>query len=123
MRLLHRTCDHGKHRIEPEMVLRAPNVAFHGLIWLSDLENPSPQMLGLTSFMLRCNRMEWVCEVETTLAVPWTDWAHENRVPLHIRLALDGAPGAQPRRWWVSEHPLEVLSITRGRENGVLAPW
>ena len=63
MRLLHRTCDHGKRRIEADMMLYAPNVAYRGLIWLSDLPNPTPAEIGLTSYILNCNRMEWVCEV------------------------------------------------------------
>jgi len=114
MRLLHRTCTHGKRRIEADMMLYAPNVAYRGLIWLSDLEHPDPHEIGLTSYMLNCNRMEWVCEVNTDIAVPWTFWAHVNKVPLHIRMALDGAEGANPRHWYVSTVPLAVDNITRG---------
>lgn len=114
MRLLHRTCDHGMHRIESDGFLRPLNVSYQGLIWLSDLEDPSPEELGLTMFMLRCNRMEWVCEVETDLAMPWTFWAHVNKVPSNVRDMLDGAPGANPRHWFVSTLPLAVDNIRRG---------
>lgn len=114
MRLLHRTCDHGKRLIEQDMTLRPLNVSYRGLIWLSDLDRCDPRAIGLTSFMLRCNRMEWICEVDTEVALPWTVWAHENKVPLHIRLALDHVDGAQPRNWWVSELPLDVIAIRKG---------
>lgn len=98
------------------MTLRSPDQAYRHLIWLSDLAFPTPQMLGLTAFMLKCNRMEWVIEVETEVAVPWTVWAHNHAVPFHIRMALDGAPGAAPHRWWVSEVPLDVVAIRKGAD-------
>lgn len=101
-------------RIEADGYLRPLNVSYRGLIWLSDLAVATPEELGLTMFMLRCNRMEWVCEVDTDLAMPWTFWAHVNKVESRVRDMLDGAPGANPRHWYVTEAPLKVISIERG---------
>jgi hypothetical protein len=47
--------------------------------------------------------------------VRWTEWAHDHKVPLDIRLALDHIDGAMPLRWWVSEKsiPIRVIEPTR----------
>lgn len=111
MLLRHYSCSHARTRILKDMTLRATDQSYGHLIWLTDLERPDVLALGLTSFMLRCDRTEYRITVETDQAVPWTEWAHDNHVPLPIRLGLDGNPGAQPRRWWVSTSEIPVLGI------------
>ena len=113
MRLLHYTCSHAAAKIGVDRVLRPNPLSFRHLLWLTDLESPSVLGLGLTNYMLRCNRTEFRCVVETENAVKWTKWAHDNKVDFVNRLGLDGAEGAMPLRWWVSEVEIPILSIER----------
>lgn len=111
MRLYHYTCDHGRAGILRDMTLRAPSGVYRGLLWLTDQPVPDIEGLGLTSYMLRCNRTAYRVTVESDRPVPWIEWAHDQRVPLRIRLGLDGANGARPLSWWVSDAPLPVLAV------------
>jgi hypothetical protein len=113
MRLIHFTCDHSAAKIALDRVLRPNPLSFRHLLWLTDLESPSVRGLGLTSYMLRCDRTAWKVVVETDAAVRWTKWAHDNKVDFANRLGLDGAEGAMPLRWWVSEVELPIVSIER----------
>jgi len=113
MRLIHFTCSHSAAKIEADRVLRPNPLSFRHLLWLTDLEQPDVLGLGLTSFMLRCNRTEWKVVVETDSAVKWTRWAHDNKVDFANRLGLDGNPGAMPLRWWVSESDIPISTIER----------
>jgi hypothetical protein len=113
MRLLHYTCSHAAAKIGVDRVLRPNPLSFRHLLWLTDLEEPDAFGLGLTSFMLNCDRTEFKCVVETENAVRWTKWAHDNKVDFANRLGLDGAVGAKPLRWWVSEVEVPILSIER----------
>lgn len=116
MRLIHYTCDHAAVKITLDRVLRPNPLSFRHLLWLSDLEEPSVLGLGLTSYMLRCDRTAWKVVVETDVAVKWTKWAHENRIDFANRLGLDGSPGAMPLRWWVSTSELPISSIERRKD-------
>jgi hypothetical protein len=110
MRLFHFTCDHSRIKILADLTLKPSPVGL-GLLWLTDLATPSAEELGLTSYMLRCDRLAYVMEVETDQATPWTYWAHSHHVKSDIRFILDGSPGARPGHWWVSETEISVLSI------------
>lgn len=83
-----------------------------GLVWCTDLRLPSRRMCGLTAHYATCERMEYRLEV-AGVAHRWTDWAHEHRIDLDVRLRLDGTPGARPRHWWISEHPMAVYDVQR----------
>lgn len=111
MRLLHYTCDHALPMIQRDWMLKPNPVSYRQLIWLTDLETPNAQGLGLTMMMLKCDRTAHKVVVETDAAVRWTTWAHEQKVPLEIRLGLDAAEGAMPLRWWVSQVPIPVVDI------------
>jgi hypothetical protein len=111
VRLYHFTCAHSRKRILDDHTLRPLSTSYQQLIWLTDLEYPDVRGLGLTSFMLRCDRTEYRCTVETESAVKWTDWAHYAKVPLNIRLMLDHVDGARPLNWWVSTVPVPIRVI------------
>ena len=113
MRLIHYTCSHSAAKITLDRVLRPNPLSFRHLLWFTDLEQPDMFGLGLTKFSLRCDRTEFKCVVETDSAVRWTVWAHDNKVDFANRLGLDGAEGAKPLRWWVSEVEVPILSIER----------
>lgn len=111
MRLYHYTCHHARDQIVVSMILKPNKRSYGKLLWLTDLDRPAVHALGLTSYMLNCDRIAYKITVDTDLARPWTVWAHENKVPSLVRLALDGSDGAQPRNWWISTEPVPVLSV------------
>lgn len=111
MRLFHYTCGHARTKITKDYTLRPNEHSYGGLLWLTDMAVPDVLGLGLSAFMLRCDRTEFRVTVDTDLAVPWTTWAHDHHVPLPIRLALDGNMGAMPKRWWVSQAEIPILAI------------
>lgn len=111
MRLYHYTCEHARNKIIIDWVLKPHAHAYKGLLWLTDLDQPDILGLGLTSFMLKCDRTAYRVTVETDLATPWTEWAHENKVQMIIRMGLDGNPGSKPLNWWVATEDIPVLGI------------
>jgi hypothetical protein len=116
--LFHFTCRHSFERMVQDAVAKGlerlsvvPNPADH-LVWCTDLRLPARRMRGLTRERIACDRMEYRLEV-AGVAHRWTDWAHEHRIDLDVRLGLDGTPGARPRHWWVSPHPMAVYDVQR----------
>lgn len=118
MRLYHYTCSHSRAKILLDGILKPNERSYRRLLWLTDLEVPHVQGLGLTSFMLRCDRTEWRVTVNTEIAERWTEYAHRMRVEWPIRQVLDGVPGAQPLHWWVSEVDIPITVVERA-EKGV----
>jgi len=109
MRLFHFTCDHAATKIIDYGALIVHPYGY-GVLWLTDLETPDALELGLTSFMVRCNRMAYRFEVDTDAQL-WTEWAHHHHVPLATRMGLDGNPGARPRNWWVTDTETPIRSV------------
>lgn len=78
------------------------------VLWLTDMEEPDRDALGLTSHMLDCDRTEFRYTVRTEGAIRWesfvsiynprSDWLDM----LHY--------GRQPDRWFVATSPRRVLS-------------
>jgi len=116
MRLYHYTCSHSRSKILLDGILKPNERSYRHLLWLTDLEVPDVRGLGLTSFMLRCDRTEWRVAVETEIAVPWTRYAHDNRVEWQVREVLEGATGARPLHWWVSEVDIPIRVIERAEK-------
>jgi len=108
--LYHYTCDHGRRGIGGRGVLR-PHLQpwLEGpYVWLTDLEVPMREALGLTSHALRCDR--------TVHRYRVTDETHARRWMLVRQTllqpavhALETAPGAMPMHWWVSAEPVPVV--------------
>lgn len=115
MKLFHYTCSHARSKILLDGILKPNERGYRQLLWLTDLAVPSVQGLGLTSFMLRCDRTQWRVSVESEIATPWTKWAHDHKVEWQIREVLDGTPGAMPLHWWVSEVdiPIRVIELAK----------
>lgn len=115
MRLWHYTCeDHGRPGIEPAGLLRPSAHPWlpQPLVWVTDLDVPHREALGLTSYSLNCDRTAVRYEVHPDvhdLCVPWTRYARHRRLPRGVRERFEEADGAMPAHWWVSEHPLLVL--------------
>jgi hypothetical protein len=107
--LYHYTCDHGAAGIERDGELRVqertvrldwlPNV-----IWLTDLDVPVAEALGLTSRTLECDRTANRFVVAEPKDVQrYVDvrrsWS------AFVRDALETAAGAMPMHWYVTTTP------------------
>jgi hypothetical protein len=110
-RLWHFTCSHSVDGIHADGELRPHQHPWmpEPLVWLTDLEVPFRDALGLTSHTLGCDRTEHRFEVaDPTAAVWWPTYARTVRLATGQRLALEQAPGAMPAHWWVSAEPIPV---------------
>jgi hypothetical protein len=110
--LFHYTCDHGHQGIgEGPAGILLPN---DGLVWLTDLESPVREALGLTSHTLSCDRTQYRYRATAALAHvrPWTE--ARRQVRREVREALEAAPGAMPMHWWVSAWPVLVTYAPQG---------
>lgn len=106
--LYHYTCDHGAEHIASDGVLlpQFSPVLGRDLVWLTDLETPIADGLGLTSRLLSCDRTAHRFTVLTLNAIWWPAYARQ--CDRSARRMLDSAPGAMPAHWWVSESQLPI---------------
>ena len=76
--------------------------------WFTDLPEPNADALGLTRHLVPCvrTRHRWVVISAVARPVPWT--SVRRQVPTWTRAKLEEAPGAMPRHWFVSRHPVPV---------------
>ncbi len=115
VKLYHYTCRDRYAMIRGSGLLRANQPHLRKIppaVWLTDLETPDRLGLGLTSFMLRCDRTEHRVIVELPGEPPlwhWPRWAHKH-LALGDRDALELNPGVLPMHWWLylADIPLEL---------------
>lgn len=103
MRLYHYTCSCCAEKIRADGRLRPwRQVALDNveLVWLTDLDTPDRNALGLTSKTLKCDRTEYRVTVDSLMTQRWVSYARW--VPLELRRGLELAPGALPMHWWIS---------------------
>lgn len=109
MSFYHYTClDHGLPGIRETGQLQPHGIAA-ALVWVTDLEVPVRDALGLTSHVLDCDRTEARVLVPAHPAIePWWRWRRAH--PEHRAWAreLEDSPGARPAHWFVSATPLPI---------------
>lgn len=122
-RLFHFTCSHcapGIRRdglvipITDQLAQPLPDGVLP-LAWFTGLPVADRFGLGLTMTVLDCDRTECRFTVEQSAdTVPWWEWRRAH--PEHQATAqeLEGAPGARPAHWWVSEKAVPVLVDSDG---------
>lgn len=117
--LWHYTCAHAQPGIDRRGILLPPlwqvesvpgglprdAYALLGLVWATDMDPPQREALGLTSATLSCDRMTRRYQVPADAFTRWGWMRH--RLASNLVDALELAPGAQPARWWVADHPVE----------------
>jgi len=109
VRLYHYACSHSAAGIRADGFLRPHAQVLLGdvkLVWLTDMEVPDADALGLTSWTLRCDRTEHRFEVDYD-AQRWVSYARG--LTPEQRWALEIAPGARPMHWWVSTESVPIL--------------
>lgn len=103
--LWHFTCAHSVAGIERTGTLRPHRHPMIGqpLVWLTDLAQPFRDALGLTSHTLRCDRTEYrFLATDISETVWWPSYSRARGLARQVCTALEAAPGAMPRHWWVS---------------------
>ena len=109
MKLYHYTCDHGAEGITRSgFIVPARQVWLGGvpLVWMTDTP-ASRQALGLSSTMLKCDRMAHRFMVlEPVDAVTWQ--SVRDNYPRPRVQTLEAAAGSRPARWWVSTAPQPI---------------
>lgn len=110
MSLYHFTCEHSYRSILAEQVVRPSGVKTLAgrFAWFTDLPACEPDILGLTSRILTCNRMEHRFTVDPEHIRPWM--SERLDLPWHLVQMLEDVPGVMPRHWYVATEPVRVLS-------------
>jgi hypothetical protein len=78
------------------------------LVWLTDLEAPVAEALGLTRSTLRCDRTGYRYRVTDDQGIV-RYVSMRRRLSADVRAGLETAPGAMPMHWWVSYEPVLVV--------------
>ncbi|MFD6565324.1 hypothetical protein [Micromonospora profundi] len=117
--LYHFTCSHAAPLIRRSVLRPSPQPQLDGrkLIWLTDLGVPTRAQIGLTSHLLRCDRMEYRVTVEVD-AVRWVSYTRAAFGSARMRrraLDLGRTPGALPTHWWVADVEVPALVVERAR--------
>lgn len=110
MRLYHFTCDdHGlpgilaTGRIQPRRQILLPEAG--PIIWLTDLNQVHiPELLGLQSSSIRCNRLDNRFTVEPRYAIPWREFVAVHRLDPFVVADLEFE--RTPEHWWVTPQPI-----------------
>lgn len=113
MSFYHFTClDHGLPGIRETGQLQpftALPVLVPELVWLTDLESPHREALGLTSELLECDRTAVRIPVQEQHSVmPWWRWRRAHPEYQAWARVLEDAPGVRPAHWFVSAAPLPI---------------
>jgi hypothetical protein len=110
--LYHFTCAHGFAGISTSSALKPythPLMRHLGpLLWLTDLEAPSAEDVGLTSTLLSCDRLAYRYRVHSRAAVPWS--ALRGRAPRTLLAVLESY--GEPSHWWVVRRLLTASEFT-----------
>ena len=108
--LYHYCCGHSltSIRLDGWLQPHPHHLLCESVVWLTDLEQPHRDALGLTSHTLRCDRTEYRLTVHTGDAVWWPTYAR--RLDMGVRRQFEFTFGAMPAHWWVSTRPLKVAS-------------
>jgi len=108
--LWHFTCAHGAVAIGRRGVLQPhPQPVLGGmpLIWFTSDPFPARDDVGLSSVMLRCDRMEHRYRAtDTTGCFPWLALADDLDPRTVAMLSADRAPAT----WWVARTPVPAVA-------------
>ncbi|MGW2095801.1 hypothetical protein [Promicromonospora sukumoe] len=78
-----------------------------GLIWMTDLDIPHREALGLTSHSIQVDRTEARFRVTGADAVSWM--VYRRKASAELVQVLESAPGVMPMHWFVATQPITVV--------------
>lgn len=120
--LWHYTCAHAHEAIgESGLLLPAAQLVEGGrldnywpaeFVWLTDLGAPLRLALGLSSWVAKCDRIEYRYRVTDSSGVQ--PWLYVRRHVPDPEL-LEAVDGARPRHWFVARAPVPVVLDPIGR--------
>lgn len=119
MKLFHYTCDHGRAGIGERGVLKPTRTFWGGpaVCWLTDMDPPDRDGLGLTSHTLSCDRLQYRYVVADSAGCErWLTSRIRAHAPLHAVLMLEAIDGVKPDRWWISTVGLRA-TLDNGYQN------
>lgn len=104
--LYHFTCgDHGHAKILETGLIRP---GLDGLAWFTDDQMATRTAVGLTSYLLACDRMAYrFAALDASTCIRW---AQHPAARTAWGRALSLTPGAMPGTWWVSESPVPAVA-------------
>lgn len=109
-RLYHYTCDHGRRDIGSSNCLLLPHMHVwlgFKLLWLTDLDDPSRESVGLTMDRISCDRLRFRYVVDSSLDLvfcrPWLDSTERGSIESNVAYlrALEDPNFAHPEHWWI----------------------
>lgn len=112
MTLYHYCCSCSARQITARGFLRPFGADFFGanLVWLTDQAVPDREGLGLTSHILKCDRLEhqYVADVAANQVQWWLD------SEIRRALACDSTfhefeDGRNPSSWWIATEPVFAI--------------
>lgn len=106
--LFHFTCQHAADRIEGLLLPHPqPLIGDTALVWLTDLDEPDREGLGLTSMTLACDRTQIRYRVtDPTPVEPWIGSTTQASVAPPIQALLHRY--SRPEHWFISRQPVAV---------------
>ena len=106
--LWHYTCQHAHDKITDTL-----RPGLDGFVWLTDLDAPYMQALGLTRYLLACDRTAHRYRVTDTRDVmPYVTIRSTLDTLRRVGLEVDGT---LPRHWYVSTTHVPVVYDPRGK--------
>lgn len=116
--LYHYTCDHGHSvlgqsgTLLPGSMLVDEDVPLpwpSQYLWLTDLDVPRRNALGLTQHVISCDRTQYRYRAtNTTTTVRWLALTARDHHLAELGRVLT-TRGADPRHWWVSTEPVPAV--------------
>jgi hypothetical protein len=80
------------------------------LVWLTDLDTPDADALGLTTSYIACDRTEYRYRVTDHAGViTWAEWVDLQRPRYDLTFVSAFTMGRRPRHWWVADVPVPVV--------------
>lgn len=106
--LYHYTCHHHADAIVRSGWLDVQARGLWDVLWLTDLDHPDRDGLGLTNHLLLCDRARFRFVVAAPVdVVRWVDV--RRRYAPRVRAGLEESPGALPMHWYLTHSRQAVL--------------
>lgn len=100
--LYHYTCMHSAYSIKLDGFTLRPGL--DGYLWLTDLDIPDRRGLGLTSYMLKCDRTQFRFAVDEPVEVDrWL--AVRKSFPVELVRLLEASPHVLLAHWYLTTRP------------------